>query len=148
MTNDMLVGLVDTLMGLLSSEMDCAPADWSGECLRRSRRAYDACVRAEDDGAAAWSGAVAGEIWEALAVGRPASLVVDNLDESARHYVFPSWGCPYCVDDDGDPVVLDFLGHGEWVCPSCGCHTVSPYDDACVPLIEMDADAAGGDCHD
>lgn len=143
MTNEMFIGLVDTLMGLLSSEMDCAPADWSGECLRRSRRAYDACVRAEDDGAAAWSGAVAGEIWEALAVGRPASLVVENLDESARHILFPVWGCPYCDTDDGVPVRLDFLG-GEWSCPSCGCHTVSPVDDACV-LLDWDETVLGGD---
>lgn len=134
MTNEMLIGLVDTLMGLLACEVGIAPADWSGECLRRSRRAYDACVRAEDDVPAAWSGAVAGEVWEALAVGRPASLVVDNLDEAAGHYAFPVWGCPYCEDDEGVPVALDFLGHGEWVCPSCCSYTISPEDDACVRL--------------
>lgn len=144
MTNEMLIGLVDTLMGLLACEVGIAPSDWSRECLLRSRRSYDACVRAENDMPAAWSGAVAGEVWEALAVGRPASLVVENLDEAARHYAFPAWGCPYCEADEGVPVRLDFLG-GEWSCPSCGCHTVSPYDDACVPLIEMDEGVLGGE---
>lgn len=151
MTNEYIAVIVDELMGLLAIEpaSRIAPADWTGECMARSRRAWDRVARLEDDDddpRARLSAVVEGEVWEALAVGRPARDVVENLDEMfGRHYRFPRWGCPYCETDGGLPVPLSFDGSGEWSCPSCGCHTVSPYDDACVPLIEMDEGVLGGE---
>lgn len=133
MTNTNTVLLVDTLLGLLSNEMDIPPADWSSECLARSRRAWGVSSDLSDcDPVGALSFAFAGEVWDALAVCRSARDVVMDCEELAKQYAIPTWGCPYC-DDDGEYVPLSFLG-GEWVCPSCGCHTESPLDDACVRL--------------
>ncbi len=138
MTNEMVTVIVDELMGLLAIEpaSSLAPADWSGEMMARSRRAWArAAALEDDDGPAVLSSVVEAEIWEALAVGRPARDVVNNLDELlSRHVDVPVWGCPDCVDDNDVPVRLDYLGGGEWCCPACGCHTVSPYDDGCVWL--------------
>lgn len=142
MTNETMLVLVDTLLGLLAREMEIPPERWTSECLARSSRAWHHVALLEDaDEVGTMSSAFSGEIWETLAVGRSVFDMVSNIDEiAAGHMPFPAWGCPYCVDDDGDPVRLDYLGHGEWVCPSCCSHTVSPADDACVRL---DADEVG-----
>lgn len=136
MTNSNIILLVDTLMGLLSREMDIPPADWSNECLARSRRAWHRFLALEDlDPRASLCAGVEGEIFEALSVGRSARDVVSFLREffEGNDVMLSGWGCPYCVDADGDPVPLSF-GGSDWVCPACGCHTVSPVDDACVRL--------------
>lgn len=132
--------VLDVALGLLASEMAVAPADWSRVCLDRSARAWRRAVDLEvDDDVAAASAAVEGELWESLALSRPAVDVVARLGDLFDDFPVGRWGCPDCVDDDGAPVVLSYLGGGVWSCPACGCSTSSPVDDACVDL-------RGGDC--
>ena len=47
------------------------------------------------------------------------------------------WGCPDCVDAEGDPVGLVSVDGG-WRCPVCGCVSSSPVDDGAgvVPSLE------------
>lgn len=133
--------VLDVALGLLASEMAVAPADWSRVCLERSARAWRRAVDLEGvDDVAAASAAVEGELWESLAVSRPAGDLVARLrDLLLGEFPVARWGCPDCVDDDGSPVVLSYDGGGVWSCPACGCSTSSPVDDACVDL-------RGGDC--
>jgi len=49
------------------------------------------------------------------------------------------WACPDCSDQFEDKyVMLDRVSLNEWQCPSCGCSTSAPEEDACYDMTDWE----------
>ena len=144
--------VLDCALGLYASASPVPPSEWRSWCAGRSAGRYVRACRAHsagvDDGVVR-ALIVEMVLFDGLADALPADEVLaragsllDCYDSDGVIVPVPSavsdgllawlWCCPDCVDDDGDPVPLVYDGHGGWSCPSCGCSTSSPVDDACV----------------
>lgn len=144
--------VLDCALGLYASASPVPPAEWRSWCRGRSAERYVRACRAHsagvDDGVVR-ALIVEMVLFDGLAdclladevLARAGSLlarydsdgVIVPVDSAVPDGLL-RFGCPDCVDDDDAPVVLDYDGHGGWSCPSCGCYTSSPIDDACVVL--------------
>lgn len=154
--------VLDVLMGLLACGCDA----WGGMAV--SDMSPDELAAAALD---AWQVASGCDEWADMATVRSRvveALVLDGLarvvpvDEvlasilaaldGLRRGVLPPlpewsgrWACPYCSDIMGDGGFVQLVHDGDgWACPECGCHTISPADDACLMLGDGDGEATAG----
>ena len=126
---------LNALLGMFCSAVgsDAVPAsELPAWYLEKSRQYWRALPSAPDYDTAR-SLVIGAEVLEGVASTRPSSEILESCLSALEGDSVFGWLCPDCSDLE-KKTRLDYVGGGEWVCPSCGCHTVSPLDDACVPV--------------